>query len=104
MPIQAGLITSTHHEADPLLKRVETMLNDKGYQETATCSFVGSKVQSLLHPDEEVLLLSSPIPTNMSAMHLSLWTGLLSIVVYNQNRQQNCVCTLETGLRFMPDT
>ena len=103
-PIQAGLIMGTHREADLSLKRVKTMLNDKGYQEVITYSFVDPKVQSLLHPGEEALLLPSPISIDMSAMRLSLWTGLLSTVVYNQNRQQNRVRIFETGLRFVPDT
>ncbi|MGQ0452507.1 hypothetical protein ACT4UM_05450 [Bacillus sp. SS-TM] len=38
----------------------------------------------------------------MSAMRLSLWTGLLATVVYNQNRQQNRVRIFESGLRFVP--
>ncbi|MDU5192688.1 MAG: phenylalanine--tRNA ligase subunit beta, partial [Mixta calida] len=37
-------------------------------------------------------------------MRLSLWTGLLSAVVYNQNRQQGRVRLFESGLRFVPDT
>jgi phenylalanyl-tRNA synthetase beta chain len=45
----------------------------------------------LLHPGEEALILPSPISVEMSAMRLSLWTGLLSAVVYNQNRQQSRV-------------
>jgi phenylalanyl-tRNA synthetase beta subunit len=32
-PVQAGLIMGTHREADLSLKRVKTLLNDKGYQE-----------------------------------------------------------------------
>jgi phenylalanyl-tRNA synthetase beta chain len=103
-PIQAGLIMGEHREADLSLKRVKTMLNDKGYQEVITYSFVDPKIQALLHPGEESLLLPSPISIDMSAMRLSLWTGLLSTVVYNQNRQQNRVRIFETGLRFVPDT
>ncbi|WP_162873567.1 hypothetical protein, partial [Klebsiella pneumoniae] len=75
-------------EADLTLKRVKTMLVDHGYQEAITYSFVDPKVQALLHPNEEALILPSPISVEMSAMRLSLWTGLLSAVVYNQNRQQ----------------
>lgn len=40
----------------------------------------------------------------MSVMRLSLWTGLLGTIVYNQNRQQSRVRIFETGLRFVPDT
>ncbi len=49
-PIRAGLIMGTHREADLSLKRVKTMLNDKGYQEVITYSFVDPKVQQLIHP------------------------------------------------------
>ena len=62
------------------------------------------KVQSLLHPGEEALILPSPISVEMSAMRLSLWSGLLTSVVNNQNRQQSRVRLFESGLRFVPDT
>ncbi|WP_173016251.1 hypothetical protein, partial [Klebsiella pneumoniae] len=42
------------------LKRVKTLLNDKGYQEVITYSFVDPKVQQLIHAGEEALIL--PIP------------------------------------------
>ncbi|VEB60289.1 phenylalanyl-tRNA synthetase subunit beta [Salmonella enterica subsp. enterica] len=76
------------------------MLNDKGYQEVITYSFVDPKVQQLIHPGAEALLLPNPISVEMSAMRLSLWSGLLATVVYNQNRQQNRVRIFETGFTF----
>lgn len=103
-PVQAGLIMGTHREADLSLKRLKTMLVDKGYQEVITYSFIDPKIQQLLHPGEENLILPNPISTDMSAMRLSLWSGLLSTVVYNQNRQQSRVRIFESGLRFVPDT
>ncbi|SMG61732.1 phenylalanine--tRNA ligase subunit beta [Cedecea sp. NFIX57] len=103
-PVQAGLVMGTHREADLSLKRVKTMLVDKGYQEVITYSFVDPKIQQLLHPGEENLILPNPISTDMSAMRLSLWSGLLATVVYNQNRQQSRVRIFESGLRFVPDT
>lgn len=69
-----------------------------------TYSFVDPKVQQMIHPCVEALLLPSPISVEMSAMRLSLWTGLLATVVYNQNRQQNRVRIFESGSRFVPDT
>ena len=102
-PVQAGLVMSSHREADLSLKRVKTMLNDKGYQEVITYSFVDPKLQQLIHPGQEALILPSPISSEMSAMRLSLWTGLLGTIVYNQNRQQNRVRIFESGLRFVPD-
>ncbi|WP_313162124.1 phenylalanine--tRNA ligase subunit beta [Kosakonia cowanii] len=103
-PVQAGLIMGEHREANLPLKRVKTMLNDKGYQEVITYSFVDPKLQQLIHPGEEALVLPSPISSEMSVMRLSLWTGLLGTIVYNQNRQQSRVRIFETGLRFVPDT
>lgn len=103
IPVKADLIMPVHHEADLSLKRVKTMLIDKGYQEAITYSFVDPKVQALLHPGQEGLALPSPISAEMSVMRLSLWSGLLNAVVYNQNRQQSRVRLFETGLRFTPD-
>lgn len=104
VPVKADLIMTSHREANLPLKRVKTMLVDRGYQEAITYSFVDPKVQALLYPAEEALILPSPISVEMSAMRLSLWSGLLSAVVYNQNRQQSRVRLFETGLRFVPDT
>ncbi|MFE8116047.1 phenylalanine--tRNA ligase subunit beta [Brenneria goodwinii] len=101
---QAPLKMTAHREADLPLKRVKTLLVDHGYQEAITYSFVDPKIQALIHPGEEALILPSPISAEMSAMRLSLWSGLLSAVVYNQNRQQNRLRLFESGLRFVPDS
>ena len=83
--------------------RVRTALVDSDYQEVITYSFVDPKVQQLLHPDQEALILPNPISSEMSAMRVSLVTGLLETSAYNQNRQQNRVRIFEAGLRFIPD-
>lgn len=85
------------------MQRVKTALVDSDYQEVITYSFVDPKVQTLLHPTQEALILPNPISSEMSAMRVSLLTGLLETVAYNQNRQQNRVRIFETGLRFIPD-
>ncbi|WP_241609084.1 phenylalanine--tRNA ligase subunit beta [Rosenbergiella australiborealis] len=103
VPVKASLIMPEHREAVLSLQRVKTLLVDKGYQEAITYSFVDPKTQRLLHPEQEALILPSPISADMSAMRLSLWTGLLDAVVYNQNRQQSRVRLFESGLRFVPD-
>ncbi|CAK9885215.1 MAG: Phenylalanine--tRNA ligase beta subunit [Candidatus Erwinia impunctatus] len=104
IPVKSDLVMTRHREADLSLQRVQTLLVDRGYQEAITYSFVDPKVQQLLHPGEESLLLPNPISVDMSAMRLSLWRGLLSAVIYNQNRQQPRVRLFESGLRFVPDT
>ncbi|MDU5639415.1 MAG: phenylalanine--tRNA ligase subunit beta, partial [Haemophilus parainfluenzae] len=58
---------------------------------------------TLLHPEIDALVLPNPISVEMSAMRVSLLSGLLGAVLYNQNRQQNRVRLFETGLRFVPD-
>ncbi|KMK51502.1 phenylalanine--tRNA ligase [[Actinobacillus] muris] len=85
------------------MQRVKTALVDSDYQEVITYSFVDPKVQTLLHPTQEALILPNPISSEMSAMRVSLLTGLLETVAYNQNRQQSRVRIFETGLRFIPD-
>ncbi|AKJ42095.1 phenylalanine--tRNA ligase subunit beta [Pragia fontium] len=103
VPLRADLVMTSHREAELSLRRVKTLLVDRGYQEAITYSFVDPKIQNFLHPQQEALILPSPISVEMSAMRLSLWTGLLTSVVYNQNRQQGRVRLFESGLRFVPD-
>nr|WP_113866149.1 phenylalanine--tRNA ligase subunit beta [Brenneria salicis]NMN91536.1 phenylalanyl-tRNA synthetase beta subunit [Brenneria salicis ATCC 15712 = DSM 30166]RBP63004.1 phenylalanyl-tRNA synthetase beta subunit [Brenneria salicis ATCC 15712 = DSM 30166]RLM30828.1 phenylalanine--tRNA ligase subunit beta [Brenneria salicis ATCC 15712 = DSM 30166] len=100
----APLTMTSHREATLSLKRVKTLLVDHGYQEAITYSFVDPKIQALIHPGEQALNLPSPISAEMSAMRLSLWSGLLGAVVYNQNRQQSRLRLFESGLRFVPDS
>ena len=103
IPVKASLVIQHHREAALPLERVKTLLVDRSYQEAITYSFVDPKVQSMLHPGQEALLLPSPISVYMSAMRLSLWTGLIGAVVYNKNRQQQRIRLFESGLRFVPD-
>ena len=83
--------------------RVRTAFVDSDYQEIVSYSFVDPDVQQLLHPQQDALILPNPISREMSAMRVSLLSGLLTTVVYNQNRQQNRVRLFESGLRFIPD-
>ncbi len=85
------------------LHRIKNLLVDRGYQEAVTYSFVDPKIQQILHPELSAISLPNPISSEMSAMRLSLWTGLLDAVLYNQNRQQSRMRLFETGLRFVPD-
>ncbi len=99
----AHLRMREHKESDLDLARIKTALVDADYQEAITYSFVDPKIQSLLHPQQEALILPNPISVEMSAMRVSLMSGLLGAVLYNQNRQQSRVRLFETGLRFVPD-
>jgi len=100
---KATLRMCANKEADLSVSQLRNVLVNRGYQEAITYSFVDPKVQVLLHPDQKVMTLPHPISSEMSVMRLSLWTGLLQSVAYNQNRQQNRIRLFETGLRFIPD-
>lgn len=100
---KASLKMSDHKESDIALKRVRSLLVARGFQEAITYSFVDPKMQNLVHPGLEAMVLPNPISVEMSAMRLSMFTGLLNIVGYNQSRQQGRVRLFETGLRFVPD-
>ena len=100
---KASLKMIAKKEATIDLAKLKRTLVNRDYQEAITYSFVDPKVQSLIHPNQEVMTLPHPISSEMSVMRLSLWTGLLQSVAYNQNRQQGRVRLFETGLRFVPD-
>lgn len=99
----AHLRMREHKEADLEISRIKTALVSADFHEAITYSFVDPKIQSLLHPTVQPLVLPNPISSEMSAMRVSLLTGLLGAVAYNQNRQQSRVRLFETGLRFVPD-
>lgn len=100
---QAKLSMRQHNESKLTIAKFRNALVTRGYQEAITYSFVDPKVQRLLHPEQDVMSLPHPISSEMSVMRVSLWTGLLQSVVYNQNRQQSRVRLFECGLRFLPD-
>ncbi|GAA0859194.1 phenylalanine--tRNA ligase subunit beta [Aliiglaciecola litoralis] len=99
----AKLKMSEHREQNLTLGRLKQTLVEREYQEAITYSFVDPKAQSALFPEVEGLVLPHPISSDMSVMRVSLWTGLLQAVSYNQKRQQSRVRLFETGLRFVPD-
>ncbi|MCE9678628.1 phenylalanine--tRNA ligase subunit beta [Shewanella sp. AS1] len=99
----AALRMPDHKESDISLNRVRAMMVARGFQEAVTYSFVDPKLQERVHPGEQAMILPNPISIEMSAMRLSMITGLLQAVGYNQSRQQNRVRLFETGLRFVPD-
>lgn len=100
---KASLKIIANNEANIGLMKLKQTLVNRDYQEAITYSFVDPKVQSLIHGEQDVMTLPHPISSEMSVMRLSLWTGLLQSVAYNQNRQQGRVRLFETGLRFVPD-
>lgn len=99
----ADLRMNAHQEKQQPEKRVRDLLVDRGFHEAITYSFVDPDLQKAVVPDIESIILPYPISKEMSAMRLSLITGLLTTVAYNQKRQQSRVRLFERGLRFVPN-
>ncbi|MGB5445080.1 MAG: phenylalanine--tRNA ligase subunit beta [Psychromonas sp.] len=100
---EASLSMPKHNEANLKLSKIRDIFVNREYQEAITYSFVDPEKQLKLHPQADALILPNPISKDMSAMRVSLWTGLLESVSKNQKRQQNRVRLFETGLRFIKD-
>lgn len=99
----AHLNMREHKEADVELSKIKNALVSCDFYEAITYSFVDPKIQNLLHPEIEPIVLPNPISSEMSVMRVSLLTGLLGALIHNQNRQQNRIRLFEFGLRFIPD-
>lgn len=87
-------------EAERPVSRVQDHLVSLGYQEVVTYSFVDSRQQQQIDPEQEAIALANPISSDMDVMRTSLWPGLLKAVAFNQHRQQQNLRLFETGLRF----
>jgi phenylalanyl-tRNA synthetase beta chain len=102
-PVAALVMKNDTQEKHLPLKRVRDLFVARGFYEAITYSFVEPNKQKLIVPDIDALILPNPISQDMSAMRLSLVTGLLNTVAYNQKRQQNRIRLFESGLCFVPD-
>jgi phenylalanyl-tRNA synthetase beta chain len=78
-------------------------LADMSYQEVITYSFIDKKLAALFSPELEAKELLNPMTADMAVMRTSLWPGLISTFLYNQNRQQDRVRIFESGLRFITE-
>lgn len=85
------------------LSRLRNLYVDRGYQEVITYSFVSKQLQELLDPTHIALELSNPLSPEMAVMRSTIWSGLLTTLIYNQNRQQQRARLFEIGLRFVQE-
>lgn len=88
-------------ESQLSLSALKSVLLQQGYDEAITYSFVDPKKQATLFADVPSMTLPHPISADMSVMRVSLLTGLLDALAYNQKRQQPRVRLFETGLKFV---
>ncbi|MFF7708804.1 phenylalanine--tRNA ligase subunit beta [Pseudomonas sp. NPDC007930] len=98
---QARLAPQLRTEAKAELPALRRLLVARGYQEAITYSFIDPKLFEQFNPGVKPLLLANPISSDMAAMRVSLWPGLVSALQHNLNRQQTRVRLFESGLRFV---
>lgn len=80
--------------------RLRRQLTALGYHEIITYSFVDRRLENLLYPEQQQLLLKNPISSELDVMRTGLWTGLIKTLMHNLNRQQDRVRIFEMGLAF----
>ncbi len=83
------------------VRRMCEALVQRGYQEVITYSFVDPALQALLEPEARPLSLLNPIASDLAQMRVSLWPGLLGVLLHNRRRQHERLRLFETGLRFV---
>jgi phenylalanyl-tRNA synthetase beta chain len=88
-------------EAHIRIDRIKQTLVDLGYAEAITYSFVDPGLQQVLDPQQEAIGLTNPISADMGVMRTNLWPGLVQVLKYNLNRQQNRLFLFECGLKFV---
>ncbi|WP_421684365.1 phenylalanine--tRNA ligase subunit beta [Stutzerimonas urumqiensis] len=98
---QARLAPKARPETSVDLSDLRRLLVARGYQEAITYSFIDPESMRLFAPADEPLLLANPISSDMAAMRVSLWPGLVKALQYNLNRQQSRVRLFEAGMRFV---
>jgi phenylalanyl-tRNA synthetase beta chain len=75
----------------------------RGYCEAINYSFVDPQLQQRLFPGVAALMLSNPIASDLSAMRVSLWPGLVHAALENQRRQQERLKLFELATVFTLD-
>ncbi len=95
--------TACSDEASLEESAVRYCLEQAGYFEAITYSFVDPELQDRICPSVEAQMLANPIASNMSAMRTSLWPGLIDSFCENYRRQQKQVKLYEIGRIFLPD-
>jgi phenylalanyl-tRNA synthetase beta chain len=83
-------------------RRVLEQLAARGYNETVTFAFVDPALQKRLFPAVDGIALTNPISSDLAVMRVSLWPGLLRVILENQRRQQDRLRLFEHGVVFHP--
>ncbi|NDH67262.1 MAG: phenylalanine--tRNA ligase subunit beta [Gammaproteobacteria bacterium] len=95
--LQAGTIDPLEEMSSSIMQ----FLAQRGYQETISYSFVDPQFQQIVYPDLPAKALLNPISTELSAMRVGLWPGLLAAMMHNIHRQHAALKLCETGKVFL---
>ncbi|UTF61144.1 phenylalanine--tRNA ligase subunit beta [Gilvimarinus sp. DA14] len=74
----------------------------RDFQEVVTYSFIDPKLAAQFEPEIDPVALQNPISADMAVMRTSLIPGLVSVLRYNLNRQQQRLRLFESGQKFVP--
>ncbi len=103
-PIIAELSSNDAPSNKNDLDRVCNLMEDLGYHEVITYSFIDEKIQGLLGDEDKPLPLANPISSEQSVMRTTLLPGLIGVVKHNSQRQKEYARLFEVGLRFVSNT
>jgi len=95
-PLQIAHATDEARDFEVL----KQLLVNESYHEIISYSFIDSKLQRLLDPDNIPCELINPITADMTVMRTNLWPGLVNALLYNKSRQQHRVRLFEMGTCF----
>ncbi|MDP3560329.1 MAG: phenylalanine--tRNA ligase subunit beta [Legionellaceae bacterium] len=99
-PFKAVLSPMPVNQRHAASRKAMQILQSKAYQEVINYSFVDPELQTLLHPDREMLRLLNPISSELSVMRVSLWPGLIAAMMRNIHRQHQVLRLCENGVVF----
>lgn len=92
---------SVPKEGQVSLNSLRDVLVNRAYQEVVTFSFVDTKMEQLLAPEQKQTTLANPLSADLEVMRTTLWSGMLKSLASNMNRQQSRLRFFETGLSFI---
>ncbi len=84
------------------LDQIKVALQQSGYYEIVSYSFIDAELQQLLEPEQPAATLQNPISSELAVMRTNLVGGLLKTLQYNLHRQQKALYLYEVGSRYIP--
>lgn len=100
-PITSTIRAGTIDPLEYISTNIMQFLAQRGYQETISYSFVDPQFQQELYPDSSFKSLLNPISSELSAMRVGLWPGLLAAMIHNIHRQHSALKLCEAGKVFL---